>query len=688
MFGWARATVVLASSTKRRTKSSSQASSSRICFTTSFFSNPPAPRSVARTTRAIPPRASSRSSTYLPKTWGYIQSVVRSRSQRHRSIHGAFPALAALVVAAGAACSKDAVVTTRQVVANVPAGCAVDGKGYATYFALGDFEPAAPPPGPYLSQGGEVLTQVDTRAQALVVSASENGSTWEGVAGVPPSGDVNVLVLPQDLSCALTTQVGARTGSTLAAIGSQQALLVGGTDPSNVPIDFVIDLDSGQVAQARPGLPFQRTQASVTPFGQGGLVAGGVALRTALPTTDAQVFDSTAGGFTSSLTLSEARAGHAAVVLVNGSTLLVGGVGGVDGKTPIPRMEVVTKGAGNGSEEGVALLNPVLKSPVALRLASGEILVAGGTSVGGVAATSLQWFLSDASMQSATPQTLPAGSGFSIVALEAGGALAVVAPPTSMPANFQTTWVIGADHSVTAAMAVQGTLTRPVLFGGAGGAPLLWTGDRWLQWQPWAGAFTSAPVLDSAPANLGDAFTSPDPGLAMWLDPVRTRLVALRWDTSNVFSADPSAYLAQDSIGVAPDALPAGGTVTYTGGTGLSMAQGAGAFVTDRTYADVSIRVTFAAGQAPFVVLRDDQGTPHVVDGTCCPGLLTAQGSTPSLDVERTGATVTCAVNDAVPQTCSWTLDASARVAVGVQGVTTTSPSIVSEIVVKRLGAP
>ena len=587
-----------------------------------------------------------------------------------------------------AACSKATVVTTRNVVAYVPKACAVDGMGYATYFALGDFEPAAPPPGPYLSQVGQVLTQIDTQAQALVLTASENGSTWEGVASIPPSGDVNVLVLPQDLSCALTTTVGARTGSTLAAIGSQRALLVGGSDPSDVPVDFVVRLDTGQIAQAHPGLPFQRTQASVTPFGAGGLVAGGVALRTGLPTTDAEVFDPTAGGFTKPLTLSEGRAGHAAVVLIGGSTLLVGGVGGVDGETPIPRMEMVTPGQGNGTEEGVALLDPVLTKPVAVRLASGEILVAGGTAVGGVAVTGLQWFKLDASGPAATPQTLPAGSGFSLVALAAGGALAVVAPPANAPMGFQTTWIIGADYSVTAATAVQGTLSRPLLFGGAQGAPLLWTGDRWLQWLPWAGAFTSAPVLDNAPANIGDAFTSPDPGLAMWLDPVRTQLVALRIDTSNTFSADPPAFLAQDSSGVAPDALPAGDTVTYTGGTGLTITQGSAAFITDRSYADVSIRVTFAAGQPPFVVLRDDDGTAHGVDDTCCAGLLSAQGPAPVIDVERTGGTVTCAVNGAAPQACSAPPDAGARVAIGVLGALPTTPSIVSEIVVKRLGAP
>jgi hypothetical protein len=580
------------------------------------------------------------------------------------------------------------VVTTRKVVANVPAACAVDGQGYATYFALGDFEPAAPSPGPYFSQQGQVLTPIDAQAQALVVTASEHGSTWEGVTTVPPSGDVNVLVLPADLSCALTAQVGARTGSTLAAIGSERALLVGGTTPS-VASDFVVRLDTGEVSQIPGNLELQppRAQASVTPFGAGGLVAGGFDVD-GVPTGDAQVFDPSAGGFTTHITLSERRAAHAAVVLEGGETLLVGGIGGADGKTPIPRLEVVDPVHGSAVEEGLSPLDPVVTAPVAVRLASGEVLVAGGTTVGGTPTTSLQWFASDASMPSATPQTLPAGSGFSILALEAGGALAVVAPPTGTPANFQTTWVIGADHSVTAAMMAVQALTRPVLFGGAGGAPLLWTGDRFLQWQPWSGAFTSSPVLDSAPANIGDAFASPDPGLAMWLDPARKQLVALRWDTDNAFSADPPSFLAQDATGVAPDALPAGGTATYTGGTGLAIAQGAAAFVTDRTYADVSIRATFQAGQAPFVVLRDDHGAAHVIDDTCCAGLLSAQGPAPSVDVVRTGGTVTCAVDGAPPSTCSAGPDAGARVSVGVQGALPTTPSVVSEIVVKRLGAP
>src|SRR6478752_6651563 len=75
MFGWLSSTAVFASPMKRFTKASSTASSGRICFTTRRFSKPTAPRNVARNTRAMPPAAISRSSTYLPKICGNIATV-------------------------------------------------------------------------------------------------------------------------------------------------------------------------------------------------------------------------------------------------------------------------------------------------------------------------------------------------------------------------------------------------------------------------------------------------------------------------------------------------------------------------------------------------------------------------------------------------------------------------------------
>ena len=110
--------------------------------------------------------------------------------------------------------------------------------------------------------------------------------------------------------------------------------------------------------------------------------------------------------------------------------------------------------------------------------------------------------------------------------------------------------------------------------------------------------------------------------------------------------------------------------------------------MTDRTYADVSMRVTFAAGQAPFVVLRDDQGAAHVVDDGCCSACSRRAGprrcSTSSARRDR----------DLLPSTArprrpaTPGSNASARVSLGVRGALPTTPSIVSEIVVKRLGVP
>jgi hypothetical protein len=603
--------------------------------------------------------------------------------------------LALVFAGLAAACSKDAVVTTRDVTVNVPASCRVDGSGYATYFALGDFEPAAPPPGPYLSATGTLLPQIDPNARALVATVGQGGDAWEGVAAVPSSGDVNVLVLPADESCALTTDVRNPLGSALGAVGSSRALLAGGSLSNETPAEYVVHLDTGAVVQADPALHAKRTSATVTAFGGGGLVAGGLPLD---PTTSteqalaqAEILDVENDGFLAqTISLSEPRAGHAAVVLASGDVLLVGGYADATTRAPLASMEIVQVATATTTQSNVGRLSPVLANPAAARLANGEVLVAGQVQGQSEPATGIEWFTATAQPSTVTVQTIPATAVIALVALQGGGALAVLAPPSGAPATFQTTWVIGADHTITPGAVVPSALTAPALFGGAGGAPLLWTGDRWLEWQPWAGAFGAAPVLDSKPATVGGAFASPDPGLAMWLDPNAGRIVALRTDTTNAFSADPEPFVVDDSTGVAPDRFPGSGTVSFIGGTGLTLTYGASAFLTDRTYADVSVRATFAPGQAPDVVLRDPAGLEAVVGvTTCCAGIDASMLADPVVDVERTGSALTCAVAGGPARPCKGvTVDPVARVSVGVRGASSASPSIVQKIVVRRLGAP
>jgi hypothetical protein len=321
-----------------------------------------------------------------------------------------------------------------------------------------------------------------------------------------------------------------------------------------------------------------------------------------------------------------------------------------------------------------------------MRLASGEILVAGGSDAAGPV-TRLEWFAPDASVPTRCSADLVAGSARAFVALQTGGALAVVAPPPGAPSGFQNVWVIGADCVVEPAAPIVGALTQPVLFGGAGGAPVLWTGDRWLQWSSWSGAFVALAVLDDVPAHVGDAWTSADPGLALWLDATTSELTALRFDARGPYSTLPPSILETDAMETAPDRLAAAGVVSFDASIGgLVLAPGASAFVTDRTYADVAIDVTAPTGEPALVVLRDERGGELEVGGIDCRGAI-EQGAQ-ATHVERRGAAVTWSIGGGPSGTCTASVSPDARISVGFRGVMSAARSVASDVRVRRLGEP
>jgi hypothetical protein len=574
---------------------------------------------------------------------------------------------------------------------HVPAACAIDGAGYAEYFALGDYElPSAPAKGHFLRDVGADLPEVDPAARELLVVADENGRTWTGRGAVGSTGDIDVLLLPSLASCALTGSVGVRAGTTLASIGGVaggRVLVVGGSG-TPTPQTYVARLDTGQVDPVSPELRTPRTRgASVTAFGDGALVAGGVGEDNAALDT-AEVFDTLTGGFNQReppIILSEARSEHGATTLASGETLLVGGVG-ADGTTLLSSMEIVDPASRTVRAEGVARLAVARRNPTVLRLASGEILVAGGSDAAGLV-TRLEWFLPNVSAPTRCSAELVAGSARSFIALQAGGALAVVAPPPGAPAGFPNAWVIGADCVVEPAAPIAGTLTQPVLFGGAGGAPILWTGDRWLQWSPWSGAFVALAVLDDVPAHVGDASTSADPGLAVWLDAGTSTVTALRFDARGAYSTLPSSILVTDATETAPDRLVAAGVVSFDASLGaLVLAPGASAFVTDRTYADVAIDVTAPTGEPAVIVLRDELGAELEVGGVSCLG--TDAGGAASTHVERRGGVVSWSLAGGASGTCGSGVAPSARLSVGFRGAMSSTRSVVRDVLIRRLGAP
>lgn len=598
-------------------------------------------------------------------------------------------------MAAFPSCTRAPRLTTRTVTAYVPQACAADGGAYAEYLAYGDFDPPAPPAtGHFLSAVGEELPEIDVQARAVVMTASEAAAgvdrAWEGVGSVPSSGNVDVLLLPTLASCSLTATVGPRTGSVLSPVVGDRVLVVGGTgDPT--PSTFVASLDTGAIDAVSPDLLTPRTNASVTVFGPGALVAGGTS-------SDGRVLDSAevyststgtpAGGFDQQnpLQLSEPRTQHGAVVLVSGVTLLVGGKGGPDGTTVLGTLETVDPVTRVVREEGLPTLDTPRYGATVLRLVSGEILVAGGFDASDAPVQTLEWLEPDGTRE-ANKQTPPLAQGTarSFIALEGGGVLAVLTPPTATP-DFQNVWVIDATGALEVATPIQGPLANPVLFGGAQGAPVLWTGDRWLQWQPYAGVFGALDVLDDVPAVIGDATCAPDPGLALWLDPASAQLALLRFDTRNVYSSLPGPLLITGTAETAPDRL---GAVSWDVDQGLTLAPGtpgAAAFVTDRTYADVAIDVDAPTGEPAMVALRDDQGNELDVGGPTCAGAV-IPGDASTLHVERSGSTVTWSLADGGSGTCAGTLGGSARVSIGLRAAPS-AQGVMRNLRVTRLGTP
>jgi hypothetical protein len=616
----------------------------------------------------------------------------------HRSKHAtsAVAALAAAALAAGA-CSRDAVVTTRTVTLHTPKACAVSSDAFAQYFELGDFEAAEPTTGHAVGDVGSTLTELDPAARALVVEATESNTgsnaTWSGVAPVDSSGDVDVLLLPSLSACALTGQPGARPGAAMAAVGGDLALVVGGGVAANAPATYVANLSTGALAPlAGPDLGAVRARTTVTAFGDGALVAGGVALRMGATESTAETFSAT-GGFDSQhpILLSEPRSDHGAVVLAGGQTLLVGGVG-TDGMTPLASMDRVDPATKTAQEQGLAVLAVARRAPQVLRLASGEILVAGGFDASGALVPTIEWFAADASHATRGARDLVTGATRTVAPLGGGGALAVVAPPAGADASFLDVWVIDADGAFEAATPLP-DVAAPVLFPGAGGAPVLWTGassdgssaGRWLRWQPWNSTFGALGVLDMAPANVGAVTASGDPGLAMWLDGATSALTMLRFDTRGPYASLDGPLLSTTSADMAPDRLAATGVASFDAATGLTLGPGASAFVTDRTYADVTVSVAAPTGEPAMLVLRDDLGVELEVGGVTCPGALAKTGEASSLQVTRSGTLVGWSISTGATGTCPTPLRSGARLSIGVRAPGDATRSVARDLVVTRV---
>ena len=527
--------------------------------------------------------------------------------------------------------------------------CAVPAHAYGLFFGTGDFQPSAVTSvndGHFLDDLGAQLGLLP-KTRALTVDIFSSGeSHWRGLADVGSTGPVDVLAWPVGASCALP--VALPLGPTLGAIDPQHLLVVSQNAQS-----MILDLTTGAVTGISPDVASSRQGATITPFGEGTLVAGGEG-----DSRSADVLMH--GGFESaSINLGVARQDHAAVVLVSGETLLVGGSSGLGLGPPEPRLAIVDPATRRTRSLGLEPLRVPRKNPTVLRLASGQILVAGGFDGAGKPIGSLEWLSADATKGIKQLEIFAAReTGF--VTLPGGGALGVIAP--DLP-DLQNVYVIGADMSVQAATRITGALTKVRLFPGTNGSPLLWTGDRWLRWDPWTNGGEFTPFVEAQGASgAGDAALSPDNGLALWINRKTSSIEGLRFSTRGAFATDPSPLFG-DTTFFAPDRLTTSGAISFSPASGFALNLGS-VFETDATFANFTLDLDAAPDRLPVVTLRDANGVQFQIGGATCP--LTRTGT--HLTIERDAARVKVTIDTLPSVVCDAQLPSELRVAIGLSG--------------------
>lgn len=597
-------------------------------------------------------------------------------------------AAAAIGVGAGAGalvagCRPDAVVDRRAVTLHSPRACAPGPGAYALFHAFGDFQPAADAPASearFVTDVGAELPALPSDARALVVDVSQADSQWTGLASVPESGDIDVLVWPRAASCSLSDEAGAHLGGAAARVDARHVLVTAGDAAAGAPTprSSVFDLATGASETLAADLLVPRARgatATAVPGSGVVVVAGGAEDRQGT----AERYMQGAGFDASPIALGAPRSDHAAVALASGEVLLVGGHG-PDG-APIARLEAVDASARRARTAGLASLAFPRARPTALRLASGEVLVAGGVDASGAPVPMLEWLSPDATSATHPPATLVATAERGFVALPGGGALAVIVPDAPDP-GFRSVWVISAEGALEAATPVPGTLTRARLLPAPSGAPLLWTGDRWLRWDPWSGAFAPASLAPGAAGppdgalTLLDAASDPttaDLGLTLWIDATSGVATGVRASTRSAFTVDAASapLLHDDAEGLAPDRLVLPGVTTAirfdAGAAGLSLDEGASVVVPDATYAGFTLDVDHQAGRRPLVALRDPSRGEVALEigGDGCP--LGDDPAATHLHVERDGTDVRVRTSSALV-TCAHGVRPDARLVVALRG--------------------
>src|SRR5690349_17555560 len=249
----------------------------------------------------MPPDASSRSSTYLPKIWGNIPALYATAS-------------AAFLPAAGcdSAGAERIEISAHYVPACAPA--AQSAPAQLELIALGDFDRTNDSVlilGSDAARAGVALPE-GTRAVEL---NTLGGEVYWGNGSLDAHNQLSILLWPRARACALARFDAAPEASGAWLLGASDrlhALLAA----SSASAPRYVDLDVASDATLEGGLGPQRPRelASLSELGERLVLAGGVDPTSGRALADAELFDPALGRFEGEVSaLSLARSRHAAL---------------------------------------------------------------------------------------------------------------------------------------------------------------------------------------------------------------------------------------------------------------------------------------------------------------------------------------------------------------------------------------
>jgi hypothetical protein len=507
----------------------------------------------------------------------------------------------------------------RRVFAHVPAACAPDtSSATGVYDAYGDFESSATRTTQERTQLRDKVElaqlPLETEVIALEIATLSDIRTYRGFSFVKAREDVHVLAWPDLLegrpACAMTGDLGVRVEGASGRIGRRTFLVSGGKSPdgSNVPRSYIADLAKGRVSQLPIGMNTQRLRASISELGTDdtnlGIVAGGTDPASGRPLDTAELFDANRGDFLATIVkLSAPRTDHAAVTLINGETLLIGGS---DGASALRSIDAIDPTSFRARLLPATLAVP-RKRPFALRLALGQVMVVGGTDAAGTPVGFLEWLSRDGAGDPARGvQPFPASGRHAALALAGGGALVAIDTQDPTEPNVWSVSALGIPTPV--ARVPMATGEQPFLFPGSEDRVLLYLQGVWYRFDPWAQKAEDAFVRLPSPPRGGPGQTATtldmgDVGLVAWLDD-QARIRAFRTDLISPFHRLRGVSLQGSVRDFVPDRLVASGGFKRSDAHGLELQAGETATLAHYTFRDIDLGFS----GAPELILRSDEG--------------------------------------------------------------------------------